>query len=452
MAVLTSLYSGISGLNANGAALSVIGNNIANVNTVGFKASRASFADVLNQSFTGTAGTMQIGRGAYLSDVSSNFTQGSLEVTANGLDLGIDGDGFFLVRDTAGTQFYTRAGQFSVDKEGLIVNNEGLSLQGYEADTAGNVSGTINDINIASNTTAPNMTTGIQITSNLDSGVLPDADGFDLNNTSDTSHFSPVLSVYDSLGNEHLVSVYFTKVYEDTAGETGNYWQWNGVADGIAGNEIMARGYLQFDTTGAMVAEDVADMDLILTDPPGGTNPTGEEFPDPISGFNFAGGVTQNQSIAFDFGTGTASGGSGLDGTTQFGSPSGTLFQTQDGYSSGSLKSLSVNQNGIISGLYTNGQTRTVGQVALGKFNNPQGLIKMGKNLFAESFDSGQVINGVPDDGGLGRVVSSSLELSNVDLAEEFIKLITIQRGFQANSKVITTTDEMLSDLVNLKR
>lgn len=448
MAVLTSLYSGISGLNANGAALSVIGNNIANVNTVGFKASRASFADVLNQS----SGDMQIGRGASLSDVSSIFTQGSLEGTSNGLDLGIDGDGFFLVADASGSQFYSRAGQFSIDKEGLVVNNEGLRLQGYQADSAGNVSGNIDNIDISSNTTSPNTTTGIQITANMDSRVSPVAGGFDIDSITDSSHFSTALSVYDSLGNEHLVSVYFTKIYEDTAGETGNYWQWNGVADGVGGTSAMARGYLQFDPTGALVAEDIADMDITLNDPPGVTNPTGVDFPDPISSFNFNGGVTQGQAITFDFGTGTANGGSGLDGTTQFGSASVTLFQTQDGYSSGSLKSLSVNQSGIISGLYTNGQTRTVGQVALGMFNNPQGLIKMGKNLYAESYDSGQVINGAPDEGGRGRLLSSSLELSNVDLAEEFIKLITIQRGFQANSKVITTTDEMLSDLVNLKR
>ncbi|MBI5194321.1 MAG: flagellar hook protein FlgE [Nitrospirae bacterium] len=448
MAVLTSLYSGISGLNANGAALSVIGNNIANVNTVGFKASRASFADVLN----GAAGDIQIGRGTYLSDVSSTFTQGSLEVTSNGLDLGIDGDGFFLVRDSSGSQFYSRAGQFSIDKEGLVVNNEGLHLQGYQTDSAGNVSGTIDNINISSNTTSPNITSAIQITANMDSTVSPVADGFDINNITDTSHFSTALSVYDSLGNEHVVSVYFTKIYEDTAGETGNYWQWNGVADGVGGTSVMARGYLQFDPTGALVAENIADMDITLNDPPGVTNPTGVDFPDPISSFNFNGGVTQGQPITFDFGTGTANGGSGLDGTTQFGTASVTLFQTQDGYSSGSLKSLNVNQNGTISGLYTNGQTRVVGQVALGMFNNPQGLIKMGKNLFAESYDSGQVINGAPDKGGRGRLLSSSLELSNVDLAEEFIKLITIQRGFQANSKVITTTDEMLNDLINLKR
>ncbi len=446
MAVLTSLYSGISGINANGAALSVIGNNIANVNTVGFKSSRASFADVLSQSLSGTSGRTQIGRGAYLSDVSPMFTQGSLESTASGLDIGIDGDGFFLVRDSAGATYYTRAGEFSISRDGFLVNSEGLFVQGYQADASGAITGTIANMDVSSTSTPPNVTSAVRVTANLDSRVSALSTGFDINDIADTSHFSTSLTVYDSLGNEHLVTTYFTKVYEDTAGGTGNYWQWNAVSEGAAGDAVMGLGYLQFDQSGALVAEDIADMDV---DP---TSPTGLNLPDPMSDFDFTGGVAQSQAIAFDFGTGTASGGSGLNGTTQFGSISSTLFQSQDGYASGSLKSLSFNQEGIISGLYTNGQTRTLGEVVLGIFNNPHGLSKMGKNLYGESYDSGQPIIGAPNGGGRGRLLSNSLELSNVDLAEEFVKLITAQRGFQANSRVITTTDEMLGELVNLKR
>ncbi len=446
MAILTSLYAGISGINANGASLSVIGNNIANVNTVGFKASRASFADVLSQSLAGSSGRTQIGRGSYLSDVSPMFTQGSLEATSSGLDLGIDGDGFFLVKDTAGATYYTRAGQFNVNKDGFMGNSEGLLLQGYQVDANGAISGTIDNIDVSSTSTPPNATSSARITANLDSRESAIGTGFNINDLTNTYHFSTSMSVYDSLGNEHLVTVYFTKVYEDTAGGTGNYWQWNAVADGVSGTAVMARGYLQFDQSGALVAENVADMDI---DP---TDPAGLNLPAAFSDFDFTGGVAQSQSITFDFGTGTAVGGSGLDGTTQFGSVSSTLFQSQDGYASGSLKSLSINQNGVISGLYTNGQTRTLGQVVLGIFNNPHGLTKMGKNLYGESYDSGQPIIGAPNAGGRGRLLSNSLELSNVDLAEEFIKLITAQRGFQANSRVITATDEMLAELVNLKR
>lgn len=446
MSILTSLYTGISGLNSNGAALSVIGNNIANVNTVGFKSSRASFADILSQDLAGASGRSQIGRGSYLSEVTPIFTQGSLETTSSALDLGIEGDGFFLVKDTAGGTYYTRAGQFNINKDGFLANPEGYLLQGYQVDSTGNVTGAIDRIDVSSTSTPPNTTNNVTITSNLDSRASSVGTGFDINDKANTSHFSTALSVYDSLGNEHLVTVYFTKVYEDTAGGSGNYWQWNAVADGVAGNAVMGRGYLQFDSSGALVAENVADMNI---DP---TDPLGLGLPSAISDFDFLGGVTQNQSIAFDFGTGTANSGSGLDGTTQFGSSSGTLFQSQDGYASGALKSLGINQDGIISGLYTNGQTRTIGQVVLGSFNNPHGLTKMGKNMYGESYDSGQSIIGAPSSGGRGRLLSNSLELSNVDLAEEFVKLITAQRGFQANSRIITTTDEMLGELVTLKR
>ncbi len=443
MAIFTSLFTGISGLNANGASLSVIGNNIANVNTVGFKASRASFADVLSQSLTGSSGT-QIGRGVYLSDVSTLFSQGSMETTSSGLDFGIDGEGFFLLNDTAGTSFYTRAGQFSIDSDGYIVNPEGLLLQCYQADSAGAITDVIDNIDVSSTTTPPNQTSAVQLTANLDSSVVPIAGGFDMNDIGNSYHFSTSMTVYDSLGNGHLVTAYFTKVYEDTAGETGNYWQWTAVADGISGTDIMARGYLQFDSSGALVAENVTDMDI---------NPVADLGLGGISSsFNFSGGGALNQVIALDFGTGTADGGSGLDGTTQFGSASSTMFLNQDGYAAGSLDSLGVNQEGIISGVFTNGQTRTIGQVVVGLFTNPEGLAKMGNNLYTESYDSGQPVLGSPDSGGRGMILSNSLELSNVDLAEEFIKLITTQRAFQANSRIITTTDSMLEELINIKR
>ncbi len=443
MAILTSLFTGISGLNANGTSLSVIGNNIANVNTVGFKASRASFADVLSQSLTGSSGS-QIGRGVYLSDVSTLFSQGSMETTSGALDFGIDGEGFFLVNDTAGSSFYSRAGQFSINSDGYIVNPEGYFLQCYQSDNTGNITNAIGNIDVSSTSTPPNVTSNVKLTANLDSSEVPIAAGFDINDVSNSYHFSNSMTVYDSLGNQHLVTTYFTKVYEDTAGGTGNYWQWNAVADGIAGTEVMGRGYLQFNTSGALAAENIADMDI---DPVADLAMAGL-----LSDFSFAGGGLLNQVIDFDFGTGIADGGSGLDGTTQFGSASSTSFLNQNGYAAGSLKALSVNQAGIISGSFTNGQTRTIGQIAIGLFTNPDGMSKVGKNLYAESFESGQPVLGTPDSGGRGRILSNTLELSNVDLAEEFIKLITTQRAFQANSRIITTTDSMLEELVNLKR
>ncbi|MCC6544149.1 MAG: flagellar hook protein FlgE [Nitrospirae bacterium] len=443
MAILTSLFTGISGLNANGTSLSVIGNNIANVNTVGFKASRAAFSDVLSQSLTGSSGS-QIGRGVYLSDVSTLFSQGSMETTSSALDFGIDGEGFFLVNDSAGTSYYSRAGQFSINKEGYIVNPEGYFLQAYQANSTGNATSTIGNIDVSSNTTPPNTTSNVQVTANLDSSKAPIASGFDINDVGNSYHFSNSLTVYDSLGNQHQVTTYYTKIHEDTAGGTGNYWQWNAVADGATGTEVMGRGYLQFDSSGALVAENTADMDI---DPVSGLG-----LASVISDFNFKGGGVQNQAINFDFGTSITEGGSGLDGTTQFGSASTTVFMNQNGYAAGSLKSINVNQSGIISGLFTNGQTRTIGQIVIGMFTNPEGMTKIGKNLYAQSFDSGQPVLGSPDNGGRGRILANTLELSNVDLAEEFVKLITTQRAFQANSRIITTTDSMLEELVNLKR
>ena len=443
MAILTSLFTGISGLNANGTSLSVIGNNIANVNTVGFKASRAAFSDVLSQSLTGSSGS-QIGRGVYLSDVSTLFSQGSMETTSSALDFGIDGEGFFLVNDAAGTSYYSRAGQFSINKEGFMVNPEGYFLQSYQSNSTGGVTSTIGNIDVSSNTTPPNQTSDVQLTANLDSSKAPIATGFDINDISNSYHYSNSMTVYDSLGNQHPVTTYFSKIHEDSSGGTGNYWQWNAVADGLTGPEVMGRGYLQFDSSGALVAEDISDMDI---DPVSGLGLAAV-----TSSFTFTGGGLQNQAINFDFGTGIADGGSGLDGTTQFGSASTTVFLNQDGYAAGSLKSLSVNQSGIISGLFTNGQTRTVGQVVIGMFTNPDGMTKVGKNLYAQSYDSGQPVLGVPDNGGRGRILANTLELSNVDLAEEFVRLITTQRAFQANSRIITTTDSMLEELVNLKR
>lgn len=429
MTILTSLFSGVSGLNANSTDISVIGNNIANMNTVGFKASRTSFADVLSQSLSGGTGTSQIGRGVFLSSVNPIFTQGSFETTSNALDLAIDGDGFFLVEDSSGAVFYTRAGQFSIDKDGNVVNPEGLILQGYQVDSAGNITGTIDDLNLSSSTSPPRATENVEISANLDSSsTIPAA--FDVNDPTNTSNFSTAITVYDSLGNGHLTTVYFRKSLETA---TGNTWEWYAVVDGseLTGGvtAIQAQGTLTFDTTGA--------MDTVTTT---------------SSDFDFSGGATQSQAINFDFGSTLAGGGTGLDGTTQFGSSSATVFLNQDGYASGALEGFSINQEGSITGLFTNGQTRVLGQVALATFNNPEGLTMMGENLYAESFDSGQPIIGAPNTAGRGDVISNSLELSNVDLGEEFINLIIAQRGFQANSRIITTTDEILGELVNLKR
>lgn len=426
--MLTSLFTAVSGMNANGTALSVIGDNVANMNTTGFKSSRASFGDILSQ----TLGTSQVGRGVGLSAITPMFTQGSFENTANVLDLAVDGDGLFIVSNESGT-FYTRAGQFTLDKEGYVVNPNAMRLQGYLFSATGTSSG-LGDINLSTLNSSPNATTSVSISANLDSRVTIPA-AFDVTDPNDTSNFSSSITVYDSLGNGHVVNIYFRK---DTEAATGNTWEWFAVvnaSDSLSGNtEIQAQGTLDFDNNGAL------DTESAIT------------YPLTSDGFDFIGGAADGQVIDFNFGTSITESGSGLDGATQFGSASATIFQSQDGYSSGALRNITIDQDGTITGIFTNGQTRTVGQVALAKFIAPTELSKMGKNVYAESTGSGQPVISVPGASGTGQVVSNTLELSNVDLAEEFVKMIISQRGFQANSRIVSTSDELMAELVNLKR
>ncbi|NOY84589.1 MAG: flagellar hook protein FlgE [Nitrospirae bacterium] len=423
MAILTSLFAGVSGLNAFGTGLSVISNNIANLNTTGFKDSRVSFADLVSSG----SSRAQVGRGVLVNDIRTNFDQGSFEPTGSELDLAVEGEGFFVLRDAAGAEFYTRNGSFNVSKNGLVENSEGLLLQGRQATITGSVTGQpTGNIDLSTTNSTPAPTANIAVDANLDSrAVTPGA--FNLATPSATSNFSTSITIYDALGNGNLVNVYFTK------SSTANQWDYNAVvsaADSSTGSAVVAgTGTLVFGTNGTLTSVSS------------------------VSGtFNFSGGATLNQAVTFDFGSPTGSGGTGLDGLTQFGSSSAVLTQTQDGFAAGSLSSVSIDKNGIVTGLFTNGQSRSLAQVRLARFNNDQGLSKVGDNAYVLSNDSGQPILGDPNSGGMGRVLSNSLELSNVDLAQQFIKMIEYQRGFQANSRSITTTDELLQELVNLIR
>jgi flagellar hook protein FlgE len=427
--MITSLFTAVSGMNANGTALSVIGDNVANMNTMGFKSSRASFGDILSQSL----GTSQIGRGVAVTDITPVFTQGSFENTANVLDLAVDGEGLFIMKDNSGIA-YTRAGQFTLDKQGYIVNANAMRLQGYLFSTSGSSAG-LGDINLSTLNSSPNATANSSISANLDSRATIGA-AFDVTDPGNTSNFSSTLTVYDSLGVSHVINIYFRK---DAQTASGNTWEWFAVVndtDSSSGNtEIQAQGTLDFDSNGALFDESTIT------------------YPLASAGFDFGGGAASGQAIDFDFGTNiNTEGGLGLDGTTQFGSTSATIFQSQDGYASGSLRNITITQDGYITGIFTNGQTRAVGQVALAKFLAPTEVKKMGKNLYSESSESGQPIISIPGTSGTGVVLSNTLELSNVDLAEEFVKMIISQRGFQANSKMVSTSDELMQELINLKR
>ncbi|SHJ81151.1 flagellar hook protein FlgE [Malonomonas rubra DSM 5091] len=457
MGVSGSLYSGVSGLNANGNAMSVIGNNIANANTVGFKSSRAIFGDLLSSEISGSGGISQVGRGVGLSIVDNIFSQGTFENTETNTDLAVEGSGFFIVSDPStgnSVNNYTRAGAFRFDADGYMVNPEGYNVMGYQLDDNGDTIGDLTPIwaNTQSFTSA-GSTSSIDLNTNIDSdsvvvGAYPSFDPLD---ASGTSNYATSIQVYDSLGSTHLMTTYFTK-------NTNQNWEWTSVVDGgeVAGGtsgelEVVGKGTLQFDASGDLIAIGVDDS----TDGTGtltvnqlytvaGDTSSDPVFPKPTAttlagALDWNNGAVQNNLIEIDM------------QTTQYSSPSVVVSQEQDGYGTGTLVQLSVDDEGNVVGNFSNGTPRKLMKIALAKFTNPNALDKAGNNMFAQSNGSGVPIVGTVGS-GVGNIFTNALELSNVDLAQEFVKMITTQRGFSANSKTITTTDEMLAEVINLKR
>jgi len=659
---LTSLYAGVSGLNVNGDAISVIGNNIANSNTIGFKSGRVQFQDIVSQSLGGGAASSQIGRGAHTGNITTLFTQSSFETTSRTTDLAIDGEGFFVVNDN-GINYYTRAGDFIFDKDGYMVNSSDLRVQGWLVSEDGGTIGDITDINIADVSSSSRPTSEVGIGANLDStsetrfvlddynnqivvdgttvtlnagsytgetlaealeeridvdgltvnyspvtgkftfandttaavdlemgeeaatireilgfapatvpiavgsseisgtprltdklfyvnnnnntisftvggtdyqatipviatpyttqmtsagsattsiatavqDALDDAYGtagtftvsfdddtgkftigstvdarmnweaeetsaeqllgfaseYDPNNTLTVTSFeitaggtvesvyspntvfdpaaasySTALNVYDTLGSPHTITLYFKKV-------SSNNWEWyaamssgdldNGIPNSDGTSQPMmvgGGGTLEFNPNGSL--KEVTGSNDIY--------------------FNFAGGANLLQPIDIDFGTSTSEGGSGLDGTTQYANASATFSQSQDGFPAGALSGVSVGRDGLISGVFSNGEIKPLAQLALAMFQSPWGLVKEGNNLWAETVESGNVSIGLPKTAGRGEIASNSLEQSNVDIATEFVRMISAQRAYQANARMITTSDELLNEVVNLKR
>ncbi len=430
--MLTSLYTAVSGMNANGTTLSVISDNIANMNTVGFKKSVVTFGDILSQTLSGISGTYQVGRGVIVSNVITVFTSGQVESTSNSLDLAIDGDGFFIV-DNNGAKLYTRSGQFIVNKDGKIANADGYILQGYLSDTYGNITGTIGDISISTSQIPAVATTNVEVILNLNAqdNIITNPFTLDLNgdgNSNDPGNYNSSTSmvVYDSQGGEHNITLYFVKVSQNT-------WDVHYVYEDPSNpGQLLLAGTqsLTFNTDGSLNNDNSSTS---------------------IS-FNFGTQVVSPQNINFNYGTGTSEGGDGLGGTTQYASNFSISNISQNGYASGRLMNISIDSSGSVNGIFSNGQTRVLGKIALARFNNASGLEKLGRNLYAPSQESGAPLIAAPETSGLGRVLSNALELSNVDLAEEFVKMISAQRGFQANSRIILTTDELMQELVNLKR
>lgn len=427
MSILSSFNIGVTGLNAAGQSMGVIGDNIANAGTHGFKSSRAEFQDMLANSLKGIDGGDQMGSGTKLAHITSQFTQGTVARTQNITDLAINGNGFFVV-DAPFGKGYTRDGSFHFDKEGFMINGDGYKVQGFQPDEKGNITNKQGAIKLGNTNIAATPTSEIKMSMNLDS--RDNAKVFDPKNPDKTSNFNTSVTVYDSVGTARLVTLYFNK------GADGSNWEYHAMVDGAdAANGIpgqmqeMANGKLKFNQKG-----------LLEEETPG------------LNSFNFNKGAQANQQIALNFGSSLKEGGTGLDAATQFGSKSSVARHSQDGASAATLASMSFNDDGVLTAVYDNGVQRELGQVAVAKFENNEGLFKTGKNLFKETRKSGQAALGKPGLDGRGEVLAKSIEQSNVDIAQEFIGLMAAQRNFQANTRTITTSDQMLQEVLNIKR
>ena len=419
-----SFQQGLSGLNASSKNLEVIGNNIANSNTFGSKVARGEFSDVYASALNGS-GASSVGIGTTLAAVTQQFTQGNITSTGNSMDLAINGAGFFQVSDGLNPALYSRNGQFKVDREGYIVNNDALRLMGYAADGTGVVQpGNANPLQLPSAGINPQPTSEIEIEMNLDSRVgttAPTAGpAIDFSDAS-TYNNATSLAVYDAKGQDVALTYYFQKAGTDS-------WNVFITANGTPVNGTSAAPLptttITFPANGGAPT---APVGPVLFSIPATTNGAGAQTL-PMTG------------VALD-----------LDGATQYGAGFGVTNLSQNGYAPGQLTGISIESNGIVMARYSNGQTKPAGQIELATFRNPQGLQPRGGNVWARSYASGDPIIGVAGEGNLGVLKSGALEESNVDLTAELVSMITAQRIYQANAQTIKTQDEVLQTLVNLR-
>ena len=410
---------GVSGLNSSAANLDVIGNNIANSSTVGFKSGSAQFADVY-------AGS-RIGLGTQVSGVLQNFTSGAVQTSSRALDVAIvNGDGFFRLSSPGGEISYSRNGQFNMDKNGYLVNSGGMQLTGYQVGANGAVAGgSPAALQLPTTAMAPQPTTTIAAQFNIDSrDNVPTATPFNANDST-TYNYSNSVTVFDSLGNSHELSTFFVKAGANT-------WDAYASADGQTLTATGSRpdaaaapptvagavGTLTFDGTGMLTS--------------GGT-------------MAFAGLAWSTGAVDSNFTLNVA-------GTTQFGNVNDVKKLTQDGYTSGQLTSFAINQDGTITGKYSNEQSKALGQIVLSSFVNQNGLQPKGDNVWAETAASGQPLTGTPGSGSkVGALVSGAVESSNVDLTSELVNLIIAQRTYQANAQTVKTQDQVMQTLVSMR-
>lgn len=414
-----SFQQGLSGLNASSKALDVVGNNVANSSTVGYKASSGHFSDVYAASLSGS-GASQVGIGTSLSSVFQQFTQGNITTTNNTLDIAINGGGFFKVtRDDIVA--YTRNGQFHTDDQGYIINDQNYQLMGYLATSTGQIVPSepaaikVDTSNIAPQATGAALGGDATMVLNLDSSKdVPTVSPFNFNNPLSYT-YSTSMTVYDTLGVDHNMTMYFAK--------TSTTGVWNVYAT-LDGANPQSMGSLTFNTSGQLTTAMPVSLPTTWAITTGAASPLGTGQP--------------NWNIDFT-------------GTTNFDGESTVNSQYQGGYGQGSLSSLTIGDDGVIKGNYSNGRNRVLAQIVLTTFPNSNGLLNIGNNLLQSSSTSGEGLDGVPGAGARGALQSSAIEESNVDLTGELVNMITLQRNYQANAQSIKTQDQIMQTLVNLR-
>ena len=494
MALLGSLNTGASGVKTQGKTMQVVGNNIANVNTFGFKSNKVAFEDLMGNAWPQGATFTKASNGVKIGGVQMDHSQGAFETTTLSTDLAIAGGGFFtIVNPSTGKESYTRNGQFSYDKEGYLSTLRGGRLQALKVDRiTGDSKGIPGALQVLGLVDAPQPTgtghkgTGIKLAANLDANASVKDVPVDPTNVLDNMYnFATSTTVYDALGNSHTATVAMRKrpdLPEQIDPGTGqpiagtgvsNQWEYYVMFDGSSLGQVpgtmvaVGGGFMQFTDDGKLIAATGGSFEA----QPGGVDEDGQPLPagpprlipqpvDPDTGvpqfaISFGGGAPL--VIGLHLGDGfnpddPTDPRSGLDGITQFAGHYNVLRTSADGNPAGILESIFLEDNGTVNGVFDAGYTRAIGRIVLTKFDNPGKLAQVGENMLVETLGSGKKVTAEPGTAGFGEIRSKSLEQSNVDLSQEFVKMVETQRAFQASAKTVTTSDEMIQDLINMKR
>ncbi|HBL54518.1 MAG TPA: hypothetical protein DDZ36_01100 [Deltaproteobacteria bacterium] len=494
MALLGSLNTGASGVKTQGKTMQVVGNNIANVNTFGFKSNKVAFEDLMGNAWPQGATFTKASNGVKIGGVQMDHSQGAFETTTLSTDLAIAGGGFFtIVNPSTDKESYTRNGQFSYDKEGYLSTLRGGRLQALKVDRiTGDSKGIPGALQVLGLVDAPQPTgtghkgTGIKLAANLDANASVKDVPVDPTNVLDNMYnFATSTTVYDALGNSHTATVAMRKrpdLPEQIDPGTGqpiagtgvsNQWEYYVMFDGSSLGQVpgtmvaVGGGFMQFTDDGKLIAATGGSFEA----QPGGVDEDGQPLPagpprlipqpvDPDTGvpqfaIPFGGGAPL--VIGLHLGDGfnpddPTDPRSGLDGITQFAGHYNVLRTSADGNPAGILESIFLEDNGTVNGVFDAGYTRAIGRIVLTKFDNPGKLAQVGENMLVETLGSGKKVTAEPGTAGFGEIRSKSLEQSNVDLSQEFVKMVETQRAFQANAKTVTTSDEMIQDLINMKR